>query len=93
MKRQKADLVAIGRYFTSNPDLVYRIQHGKPLVKYIRPLFYMYPGEQYQEGYTDFSKSEDNLTSEADRKLWDAHVKRGIVLAKPGWQLSQDGVQ
>jgi hypothetical protein len=86
-------LVALGRYFTSNPDLVYRIQHGKPLVKYNRPRFYAFPGKQYQEGYTDFSKHEDNLQSEQERQAFEEHRKRGIVVAKPGWQLEQDGVQ
>lgn len=53
----------------------------------------MFPGKEYQEGYTDFSKFEDNLESEEDRAMFEAHRKRGIVIAKPGWQLEQDGVQ
>jgi hypothetical protein len=138
----RADMIAFGRYFTSNPDLVYRIKNGKPLVKYsewmrthqidsntrvrshpkeallsrkwswsrnrnlacwlgtaplttptVRPLFYMFPEDRYHEGYTDFANHEDNLVTLEDKALYDEHSKRGIVIAKPGWQLSQDGVQ
>ncbi|GFZ49139.1 hypothetical protein JCM24511_06889 [Saitozyma sp. JCM 24511] len=89
----RADMIAFGRYFTSNPDLVYRIKNGKPLVKYIRPLFYVFPEDRYHEGYTDFANHEDNLVTPEDKALYDEHSKRGIVIAKPGWQLSQDGVQ
>lgn len=33
-------LIAFGRYFTSNPDLVYRIREGVALTKYNRETFY-----------------------------------------------------
>ncbi|KAK4936654.1 hypothetical protein LTR10_022506 [Elasticomyces elasticus] len=36
----RVDLVAIGRHFTSNPDLVDRLMLGKSLTKYDRPTFY-----------------------------------------------------
>lgn len=36
----RVDLVAMGRYFTSNPDLVDRVVLGKSLTKYDRPTFY-----------------------------------------------------
>jgi 2,4-dienoyl-CoA reductase-like NADH-dependent reductase (Old Yellow Enzyme family) len=88
-----ADLIAFGRYFTSNPDLVWRVQHGKELVRYVRPRFYVFPEDRYREGYTDFARHGDNLRNEQDEELYRAHKERGIVLSKPGWQLSQDGVQ
>ncbi|ODO00630.1 hypothetical protein L198_02951 [Cryptococcus wingfieldii CBS 7118] len=43
------DLVAIGRYFISNPDIVARIKNGHPLGEYNRDTFYS-PGP---EGYTE----------------------------------------
>ncbi|WVQ85650.1 hypothetical protein IAT38_007816 [Cryptococcus sp. DSM 104549] len=48
---QKYDeLIAFGRYFTSNPDLPQRIKNGWPLKAYHRPTFYT----QTAEGYNDF---------------------------------------
>ncbi|WWC64944.1 uncharacterized protein I303_107558 [Kwoniella dejecticola CBS 10117] len=41
------DLVVIGRYFTSNPDLIHRIKNDLPIVKYDRNTFYT----QGKEGY------------------------------------------
>ncbi|KAL4952074.1 putative NADPH dehydrogenase [Aspergillus filifer] len=48
----RIDLVAFGRYFTSNPDLPERLFKGLPLTKYHRPTFYT-PGE---EGYLGWSR-------------------------------------
>lgn len=39
------DVVALGRYFISNPDLPYRIKHDIPLTKYNRETFYTHGGE------------------------------------------------
>jgi N-ethylmaleimide reductase len=53
----KADLIAFGRGFLSNPDLVERFQHQLPL-NALRPEFFYSAGA---EGYTDypvFSKAE-----------------------------------
>ncbi|AOW03417.1 hypothetical protein B0I73DRAFT_130968 [Yarrowia lipolytica] len=44
-------LVAFGRYFISNPDLVKRLEEDKALTQYDRATFYL-PGAQ---GYTDYS--------------------------------------
>ncbi|EIW68702.1 hypothetical protein TREMEDRAFT_31883 [Tremella mesenterica DSM 1558] len=87
------DMIAYGRYFTSNPDLVYRIRHQLPLVKYIRPLFYTYPKGQPEAGYTTFAPHESNLKTEEDKELYAIQQKNGISLVENGWQLSQDGVQ
>jgi N-ethylmaleimide reductase len=46
----RADAVAFGRYFISNPDLPRRLQTGAPLTPYYRPTFYG-GGEV---GYTDY---------------------------------------
>ena len=46
----RADAVAFGRYFISNPDLPRRLQGGAPLTPYYRPTFYG-GGEV---GYTDY---------------------------------------
>lgn len=52
------DAISIGRYFTSNPDLVDRLRHGKPLRKYDRSRFY-WSDEPRERGYTDFPPLED----------------------------------
>ncbi|ORY26890.1 hypothetical protein BCR39DRAFT_539973 [Naematelia encephala] len=89
----RADIIAFGRFFTSNPDLVWRIQNGKELVKYIRPLFYVWPEGKPAQGYVDFANHEENVHTQEEKLVLEEHKKRGIVVAKPGWQLSQDGVQ
>ncbi|KAI9352551.1 oxo-phytodienoic acid reductase [Zopfochytrium polystomum] len=50
VKAGEADVAAFGRYFISNPDLPYRIQHDLPFTPYNRPTFYT-DGEV---GYTDY---------------------------------------
>ncbi|AOW00142.1 hypothetical protein LXG23DRAFT_52417 [Yarrowia lipolytica] len=47
-------LVAFGRMFTSNPDLVDRVRHGKALTKYDRSTFYTQTGE----GYVDWKNAD-----------------------------------
>lgn len=54
-----ADAVSIGRYFTSNPDLVNRLRHGKELVKYERDRFYWVPFDERARGYTDYPSSAE----------------------------------
>ena len=46
----RADAVAFGRYFISNPDLPRRLQGGAPLTPYYRPTFY----GGAEVGYTDY---------------------------------------
>lgn len=46
-----ADLVAYGRLFISNPDLVLRLKVGAPLSKYVRATFYT---RDPVVGYTDY---------------------------------------
>ncbi|KAG5354517.1 NADPH dehydrogenase 1 [Yarrowia sp. B02] len=48
-------LIAFGRYFISNPDLVYRLKEDKKLTQYDRSTFYL-PGKQ---GYTDYDFYEE----------------------------------
>jgi N-ethylmaleimide reductase len=55
-----ANLVAIGRHFTSNPDLPHRIKHDLPLSHYDRSTFYGGDGR----GYTDFPTYEEALETE-----------------------------
>lgn len=50
--------IVFGRYFISNPDLVYRIKEGLELRKYDSTLFYN-RGEKH--GYTDYGFSEEFL--------------------------------
>ncbi|KAL4779261.1 NADH:flavin oxidoreductase NADH oxidase family protein [Aspergillus varians] len=55
-------LVAFGRHFLANPDLVFRIQHGIELNKYNRPTFYLAKNEI---GYNDYPFSNEFLVAHA----------------------------
>lgn len=52
--------IVFGRYWTSNPDLVFRVKENVPLVKYNRATFYT---PKKAEGYTDWGFSEEFKTS------------------------------
>ncbi|KAG4441625.1 hypothetical protein IFR05_002909 [Cadophora sp. M221] len=47
VEESRVDLVAFGRHFTSNPDLVRRLFEGLPLTKYERKTFYTPSMEGY----------------------------------------------
>lgn len=51
-------LVVFGRYFISNPDLVYRVRKGLPLASWDRSTFYV---KESERGYTDYPFSEEFL--------------------------------
>ncbi|KAK4761152.1 hypothetical protein SAY87_006045 [Trapa incisa] len=55
-----ADLVAYGRLFISNPDLVHRLKLNAPLTKYIRKTFYTHDPVI---GYTDYPFLGQSVTS------------------------------
>lgn len=50
----RADLVAVGRPFISNPDLVERMAAGAPLAEADPSTFYAPGPEGLQQGYTDY---------------------------------------
>lgn len=52
-------IFVFGRYFLSNPDLVYRIREGKELNGYDRSTFYV-RGKTEEEGYTDYPYAEES---------------------------------
>lgn len=54
--KDKDVAVVFGRYFISNPDLVYRVQNGIPLTPYNRGLFY---NARESKGYVDYAFSEE----------------------------------
>ncbi|KAK0455323.1 FMN-linked oxidoreductase [Desarmillaria tabescens] len=54
----KGDLIAFGRHFIANPDLVYRLEKDIKLNPYDRKTFYL-PGEITPTGYTDYPFAED----------------------------------
>ncbi|KAM0335504.1 hypothetical protein ACHAQA_000552 [Verticillium albo-atrum] len=56
--RDKEIVVLFGRYFISNPDLVYRIVEGLDLSAYNRETFYKHKSP---EGYSDYPFSESYL--------------------------------
>lgn len=51
-------LVVFGRYFISNPDLVYRVREGLPLARWDRSTFYI---RESKKGYTDYPFSVEFL--------------------------------
>ncbi|KFX91162.1 hypothetical protein O988_07889 [Pseudogymnoascus sp. VKM F-3808] len=53
-------LVAFGRHFLANPDLVFRVRHGLELNKYNRPTFYLAKNEV---GYNDYPFSEEYVAA------------------------------
>ncbi|MBI3094208.1 MAG: alkene reductase [Rhodocyclales bacterium] len=57
LQRGHADLIAIGKPFISNPDLVERLRHGTPLAKWDTASFYS-GGEH---GYTDYPALDEEL--------------------------------
>ncbi|KIY73999.1 FMN-linked oxidoreductase [Cylindrobasidium torrendii FP15055 ss-10] len=50
---EKGDLIAYGRYYTSNADLPKRLERHSGLIKYDRSQFYA-PGGTARDGYVDF---------------------------------------
>lgn len=49
-------VVAFGRWFVSNPDLVFRVKNGVPFTPYKRELFYAFKSN---EGYNDYTFSDE----------------------------------
>jgi NADPH2 dehydrogenase len=56
-------IVIFGRYFISNPDLVYRIKEGLELNAYDRDTFYLYKSAL---GYSDYPFSKEYLAREQE---------------------------
>ncbi|KAG4065389.1 hypothetical protein HA402_002787 [Bradysia odoriphaga] len=56
-EKKPNNLVAFGRIFIANPDLVERLRRDLPLNKYHRPTFYT----QGSEGYTDYPFYSDTV--------------------------------
>ncbi|KAK5128751.1 hypothetical protein LTR85_000084 [Meristemomyces frigidus] len=50
--------IIFGRYFVSNPDLVFRVKESIPMLKYDRSVFYT---PKLAKGYTDYSFSPEFL--------------------------------
>jgi len=53
-------MVIFGRYFTSNPDLVYRIREGLELNAYDRKHFYV---NKSAVGYSDYPFGKEYVAS------------------------------
>ncbi|KAK0227617.1 FMN-linked oxidoreductase [Armillaria fumosa] len=53
----RGDLIAFGRHFTANPDLVYRLENDIPLNAYDRKSFYL---PEARAGYTDYPFAEES---------------------------------
>ncbi len=54
----QADLVAIGRPFISNPDLVERLKAGTPLAEADQATFYAPGPNGFDDGYTDYPTAD-----------------------------------
>lgn len=68
-----ADLVAFGRRFISNPDIVDRIRLGAELRPYDRSTFYgPHPGHGPEQGYTDQPFLDPKVKAELESKLQQA---------------------
>ncbi|KAM5349673.1 hypothetical protein ACJ41O_006178 [Fusarium nematophilum] len=52
LKGQEADIVAMGRHYIANPDLVERLRNGWPLNPYDRSTFY--GADPPEKGYNDY---------------------------------------
>lgn len=57
-KKYNNVLMVFGRYFISNPDLVYRVKEGLPLARWDRSTFYI---KESKKGYTDYPFSVELL--------------------------------
>jgi NADPH2 dehydrogenase len=55
-------VIVFGRYFVTNPDLVYRVREGVPLSAYDRKVFYT---PKKPEGYIDYPMSQQYLQAVA----------------------------
>ncbi|ESK87045.1 nadh:flavin oxidoreductase nadh oxidase [Moniliophthora roreri MCA 2997] len=53
-EKHENELIAVGRYFTSNPDLPIRMMKNLPCTPYSRSTFYV-PGDNSGKGYTDYA--------------------------------------
>jgi N-ethylmaleimide reductase len=49
LEKGGADLIAVGRYFVSNPDLPNRIEQHLPLSAYDRDTFYTFEARGYND--------------------------------------------
>ncbi|KAF1941846.1 FMN-linked oxidoreductase [Clathrospora elynae] len=56
-------IIAFGRYFVANPDLVFRVKEGVPLLKYDRAVFYT---PKTPKGYIDYPFSQQFLELKAN---------------------------
>lgn len=55
-------LIGLSRPFTSNPDLIFRLENGLELKKYERPYFYTHT----KRGYLTYGKYDEELVFEDD---------------------------
>lgn len=65
IKAGRADLIAFGRPFLANPDLVERFAEGWPLAPVPDPTTW-YSGEVTAEGYTDYPTYRESLATSGE---------------------------
>jgi len=59
---ERGELIAFGRYYTSNPDLPVRLQKNIPLTPYNREVFYT---AESPVGYTDYLPADTSILTAA----------------------------
>ncbi|KAJ5893346.1 Aldolase-type TIM barrel [Penicillium taxi] len=57
-------MIGFGRYYISNPDLVFRVKNGIPFAKYNRSTFYLL---KQWEGYNDYPFSSEFVAAHSDQ--------------------------
>lgn len=69
-------LIAFGRYFISNPDLVRRLQDNLPLAKYDRSTLY----SQDAKGYTDYPNYDEQVERERLHQPKKSRLQKKLIL-------------
>lgn len=69
-------VIAFGRYFISNPDLVRRLRDNLPLAKYDRSTFYT----QDAKGYTDYPNYEEEVKLNQLHKCKKPRLQKKLIL-------------
>ncbi|KAL1690864.1 hypothetical protein GGG16DRAFT_54908 [Schizophyllum commune] len=75
---EKGELVAVGRYFISNPDLVRKWKEDLTLTPYDRDTFYL-QGDASPKGYTDYPFAEGSRSS-SPKQRW--HKRLGSAFRR-----------
>ncbi|GMG24943.1 unnamed protein product [Ambrosiozyma monospora] len=67
-KSGRVTIIAVSRYFTSNPDLAERLKNGQELTKYDRTYFYAQTNYKYNTWgkFGEENKGEDSVEAKQE---------------------------